>query len=593
MKRKLEGVDSSPQTSDAENSCSSVITNSSSDVPLDSLQNLSSKRKKTKKSVKFTGVTVFYFPRIQGFTCIPSEGGSTLGMSDKHLYSKDFSLQEHFLEQKRIHKLYLEEQRRQGKIIPEFLMEDSEEDEDSDFDDSDEYCFLQPLTVRQRRITLRQSGVKKIDSTEKDYCKKVRNSREFCGCDCNIFCDPESCACSLAGINCQVDRQSFPCGCSKEGCGNINGRIEFNPLRVKTHFIHTKMRLELERQDTDIPIKVDHSCSKETPDNVAETGTDISCEHDGKEAIDLTEFNSNELGSCRDCQNWEVCNVMMQEVENAEAEQQRAVMNIYSNTAQQMVEISNTLPTGVLMFNDNEGELYQRESSQSYYPYKQNVPFSGNQACPNESTPNYVERTDFPKTYQNLSSFQNSVSCNSTEFCANADKTKSSYEQNGHYYQKFHNAVNPSSLEYKMDSSYTDIHHFEWEQHKMMQNQVQQTALNQNACSYTTMTNTTSDKIAEACPGISSHISSNNNNQEQCTTSINEYSESYNCETNIVTGKTYLNLDNTTTSQEPKLDGISTTTQSHPGLLEINCQVGGSSNFGEIIKESLVETVSA
>lgn len=594
MKRKLEGVDSSPQTSDAENSCSSIITNSSSDVPLDSLQNLSSKRKKTKtkKSVKFTGVTVFYFPRIQGFTCIPSEGGSTLGMSDKHLYSKDFSLQEHFVEQKRIHKLYLEEQRRQGKIIPEFLMEDSEEDEDSDFDDSDEYCFLQPLTVRQRRITLRQSGVKKIDSTEKDYCKKVRNSREFCGCDCNIFCDPDSCACSLAGINCQVDRQSFPCGCSKEGCGNINGRIEFNPLRVKTHFIHTKMRLELERHDTDIPIKVDHSCSKETPDNVAETEKDISCKNDRKEAIDLTEFNSNELGSCRDCQNWEVCNVMMQEVENAEAEQQRAVMNIYSNTTQQMVEISNTLPTGVLMFNDNEGELYQRESSQSYYPYKQNVPFSGNQACPNESTPNYVERTDFPKTYQNLSSFQNSVGCNSTEFCANADKTKSSYEQNGHYYQKFHNAVNPSSLEYKMDSTYTDIHHFEWEQHKMMQNQVQQTALNQTACSYTTMTNTTSDKIAEACPGISSHISSINN-QEQCTTPINEYSESYNCETNIVTGKTYLNLDNTTTSQEPKLDGISTTTQSHPGLLEINCQVGGSSNFGEIIKESLVETVSA
>lgn len=175
MKRKLEGVDSSPQTSDAENSCSSVITNSSSDVPLDSLQNLSSKRKKTKtkKSVKFTGVTVFYFPRIQGFTCIPSEGGSTLGMSDKHLYSKDFSLQEHFVEQKRIHKLYLEEQRRQGKIIPEFLMEDSEEDEDSDFDDSDEYCFLQPLTVRQRRITLRQPGVKKLIAPKKITARKL------------------------------------------------------------------------------------------------------------------------------------------------------------------------------------------------------------------------------------------------------------------------------------------------------------------------------------------------------------------------------------------------------------------------------------
>ena len=35
--------------------------------------------KKQKKSVKFKGVTVFYFPRKQGFTCIPSQGGSTLG----------------------------------------------------------------------------------------------------------------------------------------------------------------------------------------------------------------------------------------------------------------------------------------------------------------------------------------------------------------------------------------------------------------------------------------------------------------------------------------------------------------------------------
>lgn len=36
------------------------------------------KRKKS-RNVKFEGVNVYYFPRAQGFTCVPSEGGSTLG----------------------------------------------------------------------------------------------------------------------------------------------------------------------------------------------------------------------------------------------------------------------------------------------------------------------------------------------------------------------------------------------------------------------------------------------------------------------------------------------------------------------------------
>lgn len=46
----------------------------------------------------------------------------------------------------------------------------------------------------------------------------------------------------------QVDRTSFPCGCSRDGCGNVAGRIEFNPLRVRTHFLHTLMKLELENR---------------------------------------------------------------------------------------------------------------------------------------------------------------------------------------------------------------------------------------------------------------------------------------------------------------------------------------------------------
>ncbi len=51
-----------------------------------------------------------------------------------------------------------------------------------------------------------------------------------------------------AAFNTQVDRFNFPCGCTKDGCGNTQGRIEFNARRVQTHYIHTAMRLELERR---------------------------------------------------------------------------------------------------------------------------------------------------------------------------------------------------------------------------------------------------------------------------------------------------------------------------------------------------------
>lgn len=45
-----------------------------------------------------------------------------------------------------------------------------------------------------------------------------------------------------------MDHSSFPCGCTKDGCGNTEGRIEFNPSRVQTHYIHTVMKLELEKR---------------------------------------------------------------------------------------------------------------------------------------------------------------------------------------------------------------------------------------------------------------------------------------------------------------------------------------------------------
>lgn len=212
---------------------------------------------KKKRGICFDSVTVYYFPRAQGFACVPSQGGSTLGMSAHHTHSKKFTIMEHANEQRRIHRQLMQQMQNQNgnasNTSTATSSEESEsEEEPSDLSESemdmDNYYFLQPVPTRQRRALLRAAGVRKIESYEKDDCKDIRTSREFCGCGCKGYCDPETCSCSQAGIKCQVDRLNFPCGCSRDNCANSSGRIEFNPVRVRTHFIHTLMRLELEKK---------------------------------------------------------------------------------------------------------------------------------------------------------------------------------------------------------------------------------------------------------------------------------------------------------------------------------------------------------
>ncbi|XP_063358253.1 uncharacterized protein LOC134647851 [Cydia amplana] len=213
--------------------------------------------KKRKEGIKFDNVTVYYFPRTQGFTCVPSQGGSTLGMEREHTHSQNFTLAEHALEQRRLHRQILQQLKSERHSLQGAALSSSEdsdtEEEASDISESeldlDSYYFLQPVPTRQRRALLRAAGVRKIEGYEKDECRDIRTSREFCGCACKGVCNPENCSCSLAGIKCQVDRLNFPCGCTRDGCGNTTGRIEFNPVRVRTHFIHTLMRLGLEKKN--------------------------------------------------------------------------------------------------------------------------------------------------------------------------------------------------------------------------------------------------------------------------------------------------------------------------------------------------------
>lgn len=65
------------------------LTPSKSSLKRRSVDNLHDEQpKKLKRGINFGDVTVFYFPRCQGFGCVPTQGGSTLGMTAKHAYKK-------------------------------------------------------------------------------------------------------------------------------------------------------------------------------------------------------------------------------------------------------------------------------------------------------------------------------------------------------------------------------------------------------------------------------------------------------------------------------------------------------------------------
>nr|XP_015855946.1 cysteine/serine-rich nuclear protein 2 [Peromyscus maniculatus bairdii]XP_042121056.1 cysteine/serine-rich nuclear protein 2 [Peromyscus maniculatus bairdii]XP_042121057.1 cysteine/serine-rich nuclear protein 2 [Peromyscus maniculatus bairdii]XP_042121058.1 cysteine/serine-rich nuclear protein 2 [Peromyscus maniculatus bairdii] len=271
LKRKFDDVDvgssvsnsdDEVSSSDSADSCDSLNPPTTASFTPTSI--LKRQKQLRRKNVRFDQVTVYYFARRQGFTSVPSQGGSSLGMAQRHNSVRSYTLCEFAQEQEVNHREILREHLKEEKlhakkmkltkngtvesVEADGLTLDDVSDEDIDVEnvEVDDYFFLQPLPTKRRRALLRASGVHRIDAEEKQELRAIRLSREECGCDCRLYCDPEACACSQAGIKCQVDRMSFPCGCSRDGCGNMAGRIEFNPIRVRTHYLHTIMKLELE-----------------------------------------------------------------------------------------------------------------------------------------------------------------------------------------------------------------------------------------------------------------------------------------------------------------------------------------------------------
>uniref|UniRef100_A0A8C5Q368 Cysteine and serine rich nuclear protein 1 n=1 Tax=Leptobrachium leishanense TaxID=445787 RepID=A0A8C5Q368_9ANUR len=234
-----------------------------------------------KKNVVFDKVIVFYFQRCQGFTSVPSRGGCTLGMKRKHCSVRHYTLDDFSKEQLNHRREKVMEQLKEEKLLAlrsMFTMNGTIESEkannlsiddicDEDIDmtnvELDDGFSPRMYPAKKRRALLKSEGVKKIDKSEKYELNEIRNSRKQCGCDCQDYCDPETCACHLAGIKCQRDHSTFPCGCKRDGCGNRNGRVEFNSSRVQTHFLHTVMKLELEEksQSSDGNEEPEDSCS--------------------------------------------------------------------------------------------------------------------------------------------------------------------------------------------------------------------------------------------------------------------------------------------------------------------------------------------
>ncbi|KAM3618747.1 uncharacterized protein V6R79_024476 [Siganus canaliculatus] len=308
LKRRYEEVDngspfSTPKdsdddisSSDSADSCDSLNPPSSSAfTPTSILRH--HKPSPGGKRVRFDVVTVYYFPRRQGFTSVPSQGGSSLGMARHHSSIRHYTLGEFAREQETSHRLTLRQHLRQEKLNArkmkltrngtvecaqaELLTLDDVSDEDLDVDgvEVDDCFFLQPLPTKRRRALLRASGIARIDAREKAELRTIRLSREECGCDCRLYCDPRHCGCSQAGIKCQVDRMSFPCGCSRDGCGNVAGRIEFNPLRVRTHYLHTIMKLDLEKRRMLIEGSADQYSESDplpSPSSTCPTSPDLS-----------------------------------------------------------------------------------------------------------------------------------------------------------------------------------------------------------------------------------------------------------------------------------------------------------------------------
>ncbi|THD22245.1 hypothetical protein D915_007016 [Fasciola hepatica] len=121
---------------------------------------------------------------------------------------------------------------------------------------------LMPIHGTARIKLLKESGVTRLDESERDVCLRIRATRSRVGCDCGprYPCTPGRCSCIEEGIQCQVDRPSFPCSCMVTSCHNPNGRTEFSMEEVRTHVQNILRNLTKQQEDKNRQCETGH-CS--------------------------------------------------------------------------------------------------------------------------------------------------------------------------------------------------------------------------------------------------------------------------------------------------------------------------------------------
>uniref|UniRef100_A0A1I7VMG6 CSRNP_N domain-containing protein n=1 Tax=Loa loa TaxID=7209 RepID=A0A1I7VMG6_LOALO len=261
-----------------------------------------------KKGVRFKNVKIYLFERTQGFDAVPSSGGFALGMQKKHFDMCEVALcskitdditksqdnkpvAKNLVEQmctvstkrKRRYCNALDENsavtkklRFSYRLVDQALPKtkattnvDSEKSRTSEWkslksmpedasghgdsmekesEEDNIYVvkkYFRPLSRRIRLLKLRNAGFKKFLKDDQVICNVIRESRKQCGCSCGtLSCSPETCECSKNGIECLVDRPSFPCTCTTTSCNNPFGRREYDEAVVHAHFRSTLMRTQ-------------------------------------------------------------------------------------------------------------------------------------------------------------------------------------------------------------------------------------------------------------------------------------------------------------------------------------------------------------
>jgi len=289
---EIDGSETIDQTVEDQTEKSQTKENSDQSQPI--------KKVKHNRNINFGPVHVYSFPRYQGKQCVPSSGGSSLGMSSQHEIHRELTLDTYIeykageknerctymgqvlidLQQEVLESANRQIRQFQGSVQGNMSYEEMQEKYNLFIAQhnnnailqnysAEDFYQLQPLAPKLRKRVLRDHGVGEIDPNEKLDNRYLRASRQDCGCTCTDGCNPDTCSCYLDGIDCQVDREGFPCNCMIGACRNPKGQTLFDHKSVKEHYLKVLNRIPARYQHFQFQVQ-----SNTTQQNVDQQNSD-------------------------------------------------------------------------------------------------------------------------------------------------------------------------------------------------------------------------------------------------------------------------------------------------------------------------------